>query len=310
MGKAPQVITAGDLFLDLIMSGFEGWPEPGKEVFASHFRREIGGGAMITACGLARLGTSTAVLGMVGTDSGDWVLNRLQGSGVDTSMVQFDQQEPTACTVIATGSQDRAFLSYLGASRGFEGRMMSAAKGGQLSGARHAHLAYAPSFDWGRELIEEIHHHGATVSLDVGWREDWLSHRSAFELLRYLDIFFPNESEACRLTGEEDPARILVKLADAGVSRVALKLGSSGAALLWNGEMFFADPHPIQPVDTTGAGDSFDAGFLYAWLNGETPEACLRIATVCGAISTEAFGGIDGFPTPARLFAELAKGDL
>lgn len=309
MEDAPEVILAGDLFVDLILSGFEGWPEPGKEIFATHFQREIGGGAMITACGLARLGTRAAVLGIVGTDAAEWVLERLQVNGVDTSRIQLDPREPTAFTVIATGPQDRAFLTYLGANREFPNALMKAAKEGQLSGTQHVHLAYAPSFESVGELVEEIHRDGCSVSLDAGWHEDWLSHPSAIRLLQNIDILFPNETEACRLTDEQDPARILRKFADAGISCVALKLGPAGGALLWDGKTFFAGPPAVNPSDTTGAGDSFNAGFLHAWLNGKRPEECLRIATICGALSTEAFGGIDGFPTPDRLAVELAKGN-
>jgi sugar/nucleoside kinase (ribokinase family) len=88
---------------------------------------------------------------------------------------------------------------------------------------------------------------------------------------------------------------------------VALKLGARGAALLWDGEILFEPPLPVTARDTTGAGDCFDAGFLHAWLKGEPPRQCLRVANVCGALSTEAYGGIEGFPTPERLRHALER---
>ncbi len=130
------------------------------------------------------------MLGIVGTDTGEWVIERLQANGVDTGRIRLDPREPTAFTVIATGPQDRAFLTYLGASREFPDTLMRAAKEGQFAGTRHVHLAYAPSFDSVGELVEEIHRNGCSVSLDAGWHEDWLSHSGAIHFLRNIRHFF------------------------------------------------------------------------------------------------------------------------
>ena len=122
--KPFDVIVAGELFVDLIMSGFDFWPQPGREAFASEFHREIGGGAAITACGLAKLGSRTSVLGIVGLDNGAWIIEQLQASGVETSDIRFHPTEPTAFTVAATMQRDRAFLTYAGANRGFPAMLM------------------------------------------------------------------------------------------------------------------------------------------------------------------------------------------
>ena len=111
------------------------------------------------------------------------------------------------------------------------------------------------------------------------------------------------------MTGETEPERILRRFNEEGVKAVALKLGANGAGLLWEGQISFVDRHPVKPVDTTGAGDSFDAGFLHAWLRGEAPEDCLRIASICGALSTEGLGGLNAFPSRDRLESELKKSE-
>ncbi len=177
-----------------------------------------------------------------------------------------------------------------------------------LDDVRHVHLAYAPDIEFATDLFDRFHAQGCTLSFDVGWHEDWLTHRNAFAVLKHVDIFFTNEFEARCMTGEEDPAKILEAFSTAGLKCVAVKLGSRGAAWLWEGEHFFAAAYPMTPLDTTGAGDCFDAGFLHAWMNRESPETCLRTANICGAISTEAYGGIAGFPAPERLKQELLKG--
>jgi ribokinase len=305
--EVSDVLVAGELFVDLILSGLSAFPEPGREVFAEKFARDIGGGTSITACGLAALEVDCGVFGVVGRENGDYVIGRLAERGVATSQIQFHPTETTAFTVVATMPEDRAFLSYEGANRALDDAFADALKSGKRLSRRHVHLAFAPSFTRGFDIIDAIHAANCTVSLDVGWREDWLSDTRAFEMIRQVDLFFPNLAEASRLTGEQEPARILRTFRSKGARRVALKLGASGSAFCENGPVTFAAGFPAQPIDPTGAGDSFDAGFVEAWLAGREPGVCLARANICGALSTEAFGGIAGFPTLARLEQEAER---
>jgi sugar/nucleoside kinase (ribokinase family) len=295
-----DAIVGGELYADLILSGFEFWPRPGQEAFAREFHREVGGGASNTACGMARLGSRIAVLGVVG-DDGEWLAGQLRQNGVDTSLLGRNSDEATAFTVAISTPEDRAFLTYPGANRAFPAALDAAADSGGLRNAKHAHLAFAPSLDTAADLLRRIRENGCTLSLDVGWHEPWLRDPRLRSVLPLLDLFFPNESEAQCITGESDPGKVLRWFDDAGVRRVVLKLGAQGAALLWDGAIRFDTPPPIAPVDTTGAGDCFNAGFLHSWLRGEPPELCLRAANICGALSTEAYGGIAGMPDAARL---------
>jgi sugar/nucleoside kinase (ribokinase family) len=302
--KSLDVIVAGELYADLILGGFEFWPEPGQEAFAKDYHRAIGGGTSITACGMAKLGSRTAVLGVIGAD-GEWLIEQLEGCGVATAQIVTDPQEPTGFTVAVTGPHDRAFFTYPGANRGFRNALAIAAAAERLYTARHVHLAYSPNLATAPELFEQIRANGCTLSLDVGFHEEWLRDPRTREVLRRIDIFFPNAVEAQQMTGETDPRRTLCWFADAGMARVALKLGPLGAALLWDGDIIFGSAPHVEPLDTTGAGDCFDAGFLHGWLRGEPPERCLAIANICGAYSTEAYGGIMGFPDAERVEREL-----
>jgi sugar/nucleoside kinase (ribokinase family) len=303
--KALDAIVAGELYTDLILSGFDFWPQPGQEAFAKQFHREVGGGASNTACGMARLGSTVAILGLVGEDGG-WLIQQLMTNGVDTSYIARDPAEATALTVAITTPRDRSFLTYPGSNRSFPAALAEAAATNRLAQAAHVHLAFPPELSTAADLLRAIRRNGCTVSLDVGWHEPWLLDARLPSILPLLDLFFPNESEARCITGETDPEKILRWFAAADVPRVALKLGERGAALLWNGEIWSATPPPVQPVDTTGAGDSFDAGFLHSWLRAESPEICLRTANICGALSTQAYGGVAGVPDGARL-KELLK---
>jgi sugar/nucleoside kinase (ribokinase family) len=303
--RAFDAIVAGELYIDLILSGFEFWPQPGQEAFAKEFHRGAGGGAATTARTLAMLGSRAAVLGIVGHD-GDWLLQQFERSQVDISLITRDSTEPTAFTVAVSTPEDRSFLTYPGANRGFPAAIAEAAAAKVLTQAAHVHLAYPPELSTARDLLAAIRANGCTVSLDVGWHEDWLRDSRLPDLLPLLDAFFPNEAEAFAITRENEPETVLRWFAEAGLRRVALKLGARGAALFWDGEIWFDVPPRVTCVDTTGAGDCFNGGFLHSWLMGDAPAICLRTANVCGALSTEAYGGAAGLADRTR-FHEILR---
>src|ERR1051326_2122204 len=230
-----DVLVAGEIYVDLILSGFDTWPQPGQESFASEFGREIGGGAAITACGLAGLGMNTGLLGVIGAEDSGWMIERLRQRGVDTSLLQVDQTEHTGITVAVSSSEDRSFFTYRGANRRFFEIFQNSV------GARHLHLACVPPWDLD---LAKLAGTGA-VSLDAGWDPPWLKDPRALTWLSKIDIFFPNHAEASLMTGENNPERILQCFQRAGVKRVALKLGRDGAALLWDEAIYFEGPHQI-----------------------------------------------------------------
>jgi len=296
-----DVLVAGDLFLDLVLSGFESWPQPGEEAFAKKFHKEIGGGAAITACGLSKLGLHTGILGSIGEEDGRWMLDRLQARGVDTSLIRRTSSEPTAFTVSVSTALDRTFLTYRGANQQLPGILLGLSDIATNARVGHLHLAHAMNLDTVQDSFKAMVESGRTLSLDVGWHPEWFADPRAIAALADVDIFFPNEREGALVTGETDPQTMLRTFERMGMNRVALKLGSEGAALLWDGEILFQKPGIIEAVDTTGAGDCFDAGFLYAWLHGMEPNLCLRAGAACGEMSARTLGGIAGFPAKEEL---------
>lgn len=304
--KTWDVVVVGDFFIDIVMSGFHRLPQLGEEGFAQTLRTEIGGGAAITSSGLARLGVNVAVLGVVGHEDGIWIVKRLMGNGVNASALEMNAGEPSGHTVSVSTPYDRAFFTYYGANEQLTDLIKEKDARALMASARHVHFACGPDPIFDAGLFPELHRHGCNVSIDVGWHEPWLTNEASYGLLRAASIFFPNEREAELMTGKRTPREMLRAFCAMGVPRVALKLGSKGAMLGWDGQIFTCPPYPVQAIDTTGAGDSFDAGFIYAWLHGLAPEECLHTAAICGALSTRGLGGIATFPEKEELEEALS----
>jgi len=186
-------MVAGDLFMDIVMSGFPFWPQPGQESVVSEMCSEVGGGAAITACGLAKLGSTVGVLGVVGSDAGAWVIDRLRKCGVETSGIHHGLNEATAFTVAISGPGDRSFFTYGGGNAVFPRIAMEAATTRMLSHVRHVHLACAPQLDSILELLQALRGNDCCISLDVGWHEVWLRDARAMELYVTLTYFSPTK---------------------------------------------------------------------------------------------------------------------
>ena len=288
-----NVLVAGELFADLVMTGLDTLPKPGEEVFARGFRREPGGAA-ITAMGLARLGRRTGLIGAVGAIDSGWVLESLWRGGVDVSRVLNVPGEYTGTSVAISGlaisgvaisgENERAFLTWPGANAHF----MEAFDDSALLAT---HLHWSAPVDVAS--LRRARATGFSISLDIGFAS---AGPPVLEALPLVDWFFPNESEAHRITGEATAEAMLRAFAAAGAQGVVVKLGSRGAAMLVDGKYLEQAPPPVEAIDTTGAGDCFDAGFLDTWLNGGSAAECLRIANFCAAFSTRSLGGIAGFP--------------
>jgi sugar/nucleoside kinase (ribokinase family) len=299
--KQWDAIVVGDLFIDLIMTGFRSLPGLGEEGFAEACGRETGGGVANTSCGLAKLRLRTALLAIAGAEEKDWFGKRFSARGVDTSMLIAHPTWPTAITVAVSTPQDRIFYTYYGPNSELPQLLGRAETWERLAGARHVHFAFPVAPPLLADLAQWLRERGTTTSIDVGWQEGWLADPAGMAALAHVDWFLPNDHEAERLTGESKPDRILAWFRQRGVRGVVVKLGPRGSAVSSQGECRVVPSIPVTPVDTTGAGDCFNAGFLYGVLRGAPLDECLRIGNICGALSTQAAGGIAGFPTLEQL---------
>jgi len=288
-----RVLVAGELNVDLILQGYQAFPAPGKEVLVDDFVMTLGSASAICAMGLARLGMPVAFLGVVGDDPwGAYCVDVLRTAGIDISRVTVDPRIKTGVTVSLTSAKrDRALISYLGSIAALEA---SAIPDDAFRGFDHLHVS--SYFLQGRlrpacaAVFRRARAAGLSTSLDPGFDPSERWGADLQDTLREVDLFFPNEVELRAITGTSDVRDGLARLANGRTLAIA-KLGPRGAAALVEGALIEVAAFPVDPVDTTGAGDSFDAGFLFAWLAGRTLEECLRWGAACGSLSTRGSGG-------------------
>lgn len=300
MTKKYEVAVVGDVFADHIFSGFQAWPELGVEIFTDHYTREIGGGAANTACALARLGRRAVLCGVAGIEDQQWLSRRLLDFNVVLDGMQF-VEDSTGVTVSISTTKDRTFFTYPGSNRHLPEYLQNPEVIAQLTEASHVHFAMPLSSATAQSLLPELKQAGCTLSIDVGWQPEWLGNRQNLDICRICDYFLPNEKEAAMLTGSQEPADILQSCMQSGISGAVIKLGGKGAAAMLDGNLHLVRSIPVDPVDTTGAGDAFNAGLIDAHLDRASLDTMLRRACICGALSTRVSGGLNGLPTRKEL---------
>lgn len=293
----PTLLTAGEAFEDLVFVGLERLPAPGEEIKTDRFHATIGGGAVITAIGAARLGVATAIA----SGLSDAAVTRLRREKVRVHNLRRAGEPHAISAALSTGAE-RSFVTFNGVNTVLEPRLMTALA---RPHATHVHLALCPTdlARWTR-LVKRLRKDGVTVSWDFGWNESLADRDELAALMDALDFVFLNELEAplyARVDALDDAYPVL----RARQAAVIVKLGALGSRWL-RGEGDVVMPAPrVDAVDTTGAGDAFNAGFLAAWLRGGHPAHCLATGNAVGAASTRAAGGLDALPLATKLPALL-----
>lgn len=294
--KPFDLLVAGEINPDLILTG-NVEPAFGQvEQLVESAALVIGSSSVIFACGAARLGLKVAFIGKCGDDVfGRFMLEEMQKRGVNVDSVIRVPGGNTGLSVILNRGVDRAILTHPGLIPALSAEDIP---DGLLRQARHLHVASYFLQDALRpglpRLFERARALGLTTSLDTNYdpSERW---EGVFDLFPLVNVFLPNEAEARSLAREPDIERAAEKLS-AQVETLAVKLGAAGALGVRNGQTVRTASIPVNVVDTVGAGDSFDAGFIYGYLNGWPLEQSLRLAAVCGALSTQAAGGTAAQP--------------
>jgi sugar/nucleoside kinase (ribokinase family) len=305
-----DLLVLGDANPDLVLRGGEVEPAFGQaERIVEQAQLSVGGSGAIVACGAARLGLRVAFAGVVGDDLfGSFMRSELADHGVDTRGMVVDPARPTGVTVVLSTVDDRAMLTAPGTIGDLRRELIEP---DLLTSARHVHVsAYflqgglAPDLPG---LLSEVHEAGASTSLDPNWDPTGEWDGGLMDLLSSVDIFLPNAMEAMRLARISDLDEALARLRMRAPLTV-VKSGADGASAATTGEVIHIPGIPVRVVDTTGAGDSFDAGFIAGYLAGEPLERSLALGNACGAMSSRVTGGTEGQPTMAEALEAIERG--
>ncbi len=292
--KTIDVSIIGEIYIDHVFSGFPVWPQPGEEVFTEEYLQEVGGGAANTACGLGRLGRSTRLIGIVGELDLSWFQTRLKSFNVQTQALQTGEGR-SGVTVSVSTRQDRSFFTYRGTNVHLKELLREPGLVAELRQSRHVHFAMPLDADIAMRLLPELRSSGCTTSLDVGFQPQWLTDSKNLLVCRAVDYLLPNEREAAMLCGG-DAEDYLTFAERVALPSGVLKLGPRGATMTVGGRRYQVSSPNVAVVDTTGAGDAFDAGFIDALLDRAGAEDCLRRACICGGLSTRTAGALAGLP--------------
>jgi sugar/nucleoside kinase (ribokinase family) len=293
----------GEIYVDHVLTGFNRWPELGEEVYAQNYALELGGGAAITACALARLGRSVSLIGVIGSTEKEWIDQRLADFGVSGKELRCAGQR-TGITVSVSSEIDRSFFTFLGANAGLEQQLADNSLLELMEHARHVHFAMPLSVELAEKLVRQLR--SPTTSLDVGHHAAWLRDPANLPTCSTIDYLLPNEKEA-RILSDGDAEAYLQFTRDHHWRNGVVKMGPHGAMMRSNGGNVGATAPIVQTVDTTGAGDAFNAGFIDALLDTSDEEERLRRGCVVGALSTRAPGALRALPTRKELDACLKE---
>lgn len=301
-----DVLVVGEINPDLIVSGVS-TPEFGQvEQKVDNAVLTVGSSSVIFASGAAKLGLKVRFLGVCGNDIfGRFMLEAMQDRGIDIGAVRVDAVSHTGISVILNRPHDRAILTYSGCMDSLRAEQVTDSI---LSTTRHLHVSsyflqtgLQPGLP---DLFRKACNQGISTSLDTNW-DPLLEWQGVREVLPWTTIFFPNSAEVCAISGCPDPKEAALYLGkQAGI--IAVKLGESGGLAVCGESIAKVPAIPVIPVDTVGAGDSFDAGFIYGFLQGWELDRCLQLGIVCGSLSTRAAGGTDGQPSIDEALSSLS----
>ncbi len=292
-----DVTIAGELNLDLILYGLPDEMPPERELLADRMVLTLGSSSAIVSHNLAALGSRVGFQSRIGDDQlGPIALERLRQAGVDVSRVcEIAGPTKTGLTVILPRHGWRHILTYAGTIAELSLRDLEL---DYLADSRHFHLS---SFFLQKglrpqvgTLFQKLKAAGLTISLDTNDDPDDLWEGGVRDILPYVDVFLPNAREACRIAGTDD-VEAAVKLLAKLVPVVVVKLGQQGAIAQRGPQRFSSPALNVTVVDSVGAGDSFDAGFLHQYLQGSDLPACLAAGNLAGALSTTCSGGTEAF---------------
>ena len=297
--KPFEVLLVGRYFCDLVFSGLPDLPHPGQEVYA-HECHLVPGGVFTPAVALQRLSVRTAWPCIFGSDPfSRFVRDEAAAQGLDAAFFEDASHPLLSLTVAYSLGEERAFLSYNDPRP--EPPYESLLRSLKPAWLYLTHLVTGELFE---RLAAAAREAGSRIYMDCQWQSGTIEDAHVAEAIRSVDVFSPNEAEALALTRAADIRAALARLAKLA-PMVVIKRGSAGCLCSQSGEVTQEEAIPVTVADTTGAGDNFNCGFLYGQLRGYGLQEALRIANICGGLSTTAPGGWAASPAEGQMLELL-----
>src|SRR5882724_1972598 len=276
-GTSGGVVVIGDLNIDAVVCGLSELPRMGSEILASDFRLTLGGSSAIFACGVAKLGLAVTFISKVGADDfGKRCLAALRQAGVSTRRISRAGDFNTGVTISLSTRKDRALVTYLGAIAALGPEHV---RTNAFRDSKHLHMSsyflqtrLQSSFP---QILRDARKLGLTTSFDPNSDPTDAWDDRIREVFTCTDLLFLNQTEALQVTRART-VKAALKALSQEVPCVVIKLGAQGATAIKNGEISSAPGFSIDPIDTTGAGDSFAAGFVVSFLRGDSLVECLN----------------------------------
>lgn len=310
-----ECISAGILVVDHLCAPIAHLPAAGELVMSDRLPLSIGGCASNTAMDLARVSVKVGIVGCVGRDPfGKFAIETLRGAGVDTSGVrELDGVETSGTLIINVKGEDRRFIHCAAANA-----VMSAADV-PLDRVKQAKVLYVGGYllmpamegpDGLARLFQDAQKAGVKTVLDVvvpGPGDHW----PKFEhVLRYTDVFLPNDHEAAIITGTSDPLAQAERFRSAGARTVVITQGERGTLLVSENQKIHASVYPTEYVGGTGSGDAFDAGYIAGMLAGEDEVGCLKWGSALGASCVRSISATESVFTREEAIDFMRKHEL
>jgi len=295
-----DVACVGILCADVLVKPVDELPEKGKLKLVEHLELAIGGCAANAAVDLARLGISTSLIGKIGSDGfGRYLASRLDDEGVDIQFLSVDPEIPTSASIVTIdGCGERSVLHCSGTNAvfRFEDINLKEVFNAKILFIAGTFLMRQFDGNGAEQLLKEAQKAGVVCCCDTAWDStgQWMS--IIENMLPHIDWFIPSYDEATQLSGETRPESISAFFREKGVRNVVIKLGEKGCYVrVGNEDGFYVNAHTNVPVvDTSGAGDSFCAGFIAGLLLGFEPKKCARLANAAGALCVMQMGTTSG----------------
>lgn len=290
------IICAGRVYCDLNFAGFSRMPQLGKEEFAEELSLHAGGGAFISAAYFAALGHRSVLCGQLPAPPFDAVVAQEAAvHNIEISACGSDATQAPQLTVAMSFAGDRSFLTHRPGKAlppDYQEKLLHLIDADNQENTAeldrkqrclsHLHISELGSLLETPELLDWAKAQGLSISLDCGWDEEAFVHPCAAECIALVDVFLPNEMEYARLQ-------------ELGIANVAsltvVKQGGEGSTAYSGDQVHSCTAQATPVVDTIGAGDAFNAGFLSAWLEKQPIEQCLRMGNTCGALAVGMKGG-------------------